>query len=140
MSLFSFVFWRCNVILLIGLYACTSNTAINKKLKGCDSLVITFNAPDTDSVIKEVTATETRAIQKLARFLKGKETERYNCGYDGNMLFFKGGRQVLPVVFKFRDKGCQAFIYDLDNKTVSTTMGNEAVDFLTSLAEGKSWY
>lgn len=132
---------RYHLLLPVILFFISCNSsAITKKLKGCDSLVITFNTPDTDSIINTVSTAETSAIQKLARFLKGKETEHYKCGYDGNMLFFKGGRQVLPVVFKFRDKGCQAFIYDLDNKTVSTTISDEAVDFLTSLAEGKNWY
>ncbi len=76
----------------------------------------------------------------MAGFLKGEETKFYKCGYDGNMLFFKGGRQIMPVVFKFREEGCQTFVYDLDNKSVSSSMGNEAVSFLKSLLEGKNWY
>ncbi len=125
--------------LLLVLASC-SRSGISKKLAGCDSLVITFNAPNKDSIIHQINTTETKAIQKMAGFLKGKETEFYKCGYDGNMLFFKGGRQVMPVVFKFRDEGCQTFVYDLDNKTVSSSMGNEAVSFLKSLLEGKNWY
>ena len=128
-----------SIVLLFIILSC-NNSAVAKKLKGCDSLIITFNAPNSDSVINSVSTTEINAIQKLAGFLKGKETEMYKCGYDGNMLFFKGGRQVMPVVFKFTEEGCKAFIYDLDNKTVSTSMSNEAVNFLKSLAEGKNWY
>ncbi len=127
------------LLLLVFLVSC-SRSGLSKKLAGCDSLVITFNAPNKDSVIQQIGTTETKAIQKLAGFLKGKETELYKCGYDGNMLFFKGGRQIMPLVFKFREEGCQAFIYELDNKTVSTAMGNEAVSFLKSLLEGKNWY
>jgi len=127
------------LLLFLFLVSC-SRSGLSKKLAGSDSLVITFNAPDNDSVIRQISTTETKAIQKLAGFLKGKETEMYKCGFDGNMLFFKGGRQIMPVVFKFREPGCQAFVYDLDNKTVSTAMGNEAVSFLKSLIEGKSWY
>lgn len=127
------------LIMLLLLISC-SRSGVSKKLAGCDSLVITFNAPNKDSVIQQISTTETKAIQKLAGFLKGKETEMYKCGYDGNMLFYKAGRQIMPVVFKFREEGCQAFVYDLDNKTVSTAMGNEAVSFMKSLLEGKSWY
>lgn len=126
-------------LLLLVLASCGSS-GISKKLAGCDSLVITFNAPNKDSIIHQVSTTETKAIQKMAGFLKGEETKFYKCGYDGNMLFFKGGRQIMPVVFKFREEGCQTFVYDLDNKSVSSSMGNEAVSFLKSLLEGKNWY
>ena len=122
------------------LLAGCSQSGAGKKLQGCDSLVITFNTPDKDSIIQQISTTETKAIQKMAGFLKGEETKFYKCGYDGNMLFFKGGRQIMPVVFKFREEGCQTFVYDLDNKSVSSSMGNEAVSFLKSLLEGKNWY
>jgi len=125
---------------LVLLLASCSGSAIGKKLKGCDSLVITFNAPNSDSVIKEVSTTETKAIQKLARFIDAKPSEQFKCGYDGNMIFFKAGHQVLPVVFKFSEEGCRHFLFDLDNKLMSTEMSNEAVHFLESLAEGRNWY
>lgn len=125
--------------MLILLVSC-SRSAIGKKLAGCDSLVITFNAPNSDSVINIVSTTETKAISKLARFVDGKPTEQYKCGYDGNMIFFKGGRQVLPVVFKYSEEGCRHFLFDLDNKVMSNQMSNEAVDFLKSLAAGSNTY
>ncbi|MBM3415381.1 MAG: hypothetical protein FJY20_02830 [Bacteroidetes bacterium] len=116
------------------------NSAITKKLKGSDSLVITFNAPNSDSVINTVSTTETKAIQKLARFLDGKPSDKKDCGFDGNMLFFKAGIQVMPVVFKYSKTDCRQFTYDLDNTVMKTGMSNEAADFLKSLAEGKNWY
>lgn len=121
------------------LLSCGSS-AVGKKLKGCDSLVITFNAPNSDSVINTVSTTDTKAISKLARFMEGKADEMYKCGYDGNMIFFKAGRQVMPVVFKYSEEGCRHFLFDLDNKVVSAKMSNEAANFLESLAEGRNWY
>ncbi len=103
-------------------------------------MVINFNAPNSDSVIKMVSTTDTKAIQRMAKFLNGKASALYKCGYDGNMLFFRNGQQVLPVVFKFSENDCKHFSFDLDNKVMSTEMSNEAVDFLKSLGEGKSWY
>lgn len=130
--------------LLIGLPAAillSCNPSVTeKKLKGCDSLVITFNMPGSDSVIRTVHTTDTRAIQKMARFLDGRSTEQYKCGYDGNMLFFKAGNQVMPVVFRYTDKDCRHFVYDLDNKVVSTAMDPEAADFLESLSAGRNSY
>jgi hypothetical protein len=115
-------------------------SAISKKLAGGDSLVITFNAPLTDSVLKTVSTSNTNAIQKLAGFMNGKTTEVFKCGYDGNVQFFRNGQLILPAVFKYTEEGCRTFLYDLDNKVISTEMSNEAVDFLKSLAEGKNIY
>lgn len=132
--------YRIFLAVILFFHASCKQSAVGKKLKGCDSLVITFNEPGTDAVAHEVSTTETKAIQKLARFIQGTETEMYKCGFDGNMQFFKAGRQVLPVVFKYSEDGCRAFVFDFDNKVISTKMSNEAANFLRSLAEGKNWY
>lgn len=128
------------LVLVAPIVLSCGKSAISKKLSGCDSLVITFNVPDSDSVINIINTTETKAIQKLARYLNGKPAANKECGFDGNMLFFKGGRQVLPVVFKYSADSCRYFLFDLDNKVVSTKMSNEAASFLKSLAEGRGWY
>lgn len=125
--------------LVVLLFSC-SRSAVGKKLAGCDSLVITFNVPDTDSVIQTVSTTETKAIQKLARFLDGKSIEPRSCGFDGNMIFYKDGRAVLPAVFSYSREDCRQFWFDLDNKTGSTRMSNEAIDFLKSLSAGSNYY
>jgi len=126
-------------ILLLLLASCNSSPLSNR-LKGSDSLVISFNYSNTDSVVKTVNTTERKAIRRLLQFLEGKETAQYKCGFDGNMIFFSKGEILLPVVFKYSDEGCQHFLFDLDNKVMSTEMSKEAVDFLKSLAEGKAWY
>lgn len=127
------------VVILIIQISC-KQSAVGKKLKGCDSLIITFNEQGTDAVVRKVSTTETTAIQKLARFLDGTKTGEYKCGFDGNMQFFKAGRQILPVVFKYSEDGCRAFVFDFDNKVISTKMSNEAANFLRSLAGGRNWY
>jgi len=129
-------------MLLLGsslLLSC-NNSSLSKKLKGSDSLVISFNYPNTDSVVQTVNTTERKAIRRLLQFVDSKETEQYKCGYDGTMTFFIQGKLVLPVVFKYSEEGCHHFLFDEDNKLRSTKMSNEAADFLKSLAEGKSWY
>lgn len=128
-------------VLFLALLSCSSkDSAVRKKLRGCDSLVITFNIPDTDSVINIVSTTDTKAIQKLARYLDGKPAEKSDCGFDGNMQFFKSGTQVMPVVFKYSKGGCRVFTFDLDNTVMKMAMTNDAADFLQSLAENKPWY
>jgi hypothetical protein len=126
-------------ILLFILASCQSS-ALSKKLKAADSLVITFNYPFTDSVEKTINTTEKKAINKLLQFVDGKETEKYKCGYDGTMIFYIQGHAVLPVVFKYKQEDCRHFVFDEENKLRSTKMSNEAADFLKSLAEGKNHY
>lgn len=118
-----------------------SNSPVRKKIKGCDSLVVTFNVRGTDSIINIVSTTDTRAIQKLARYLDGKATDKKDCGFDGNMQFFKAGTQVLPVVFSYSKTDCRFFTFDLlDNKVMRVELSNEAADFLKGLAENRDSY
>ncbi len=129
------------LVVLTGLLlsSCASKSPIARQLAGCDSLMITFNVPGTDSVQNMVTTTDTRAIAKLAGYLGGKEQPKPDCGFGGNMLFFKGGQQVLPVVFQ-STKDCSYFMYEMENKLLYTKVGGEAGKFLKSLNEGKNWY
>lgn len=127
------------IIILASLSSC-GGTAITKKLAGSDSLVITFNVANSDSVKSSVSTTDTKAIRKLAALLDGKKDEQYKCGYDGNMVFYSKGAVLMPVIFKYTEADCQHFLFDMDNKTMSSAMSAEAVSLLKSLAEGKSWY
>ena len=117
-----------------------SGSAINKQLSGSDSLVINFNAPQTDSIVNTVTTTEAKAIKKLTDFVDGNAAEAYKCGYDGNIMFYNKGVLQGDVSFNYSGDGCHHFIMLLNDKLTPTTMSNEAADFLKSLAEGKSWY
>ena len=138
-----------SVIVGVFLFSCGNPSAISKKLSGSDSLVITFNVADSDSVLNMVSTTEKNAIRKLSGFLNGKSTGQEQCGYDGNMKFYKNGVEVLPVIFKYSNDSCRQFLFELparlihsggDNKVMSTSMSNEATGFLKSLAEGRGWY
>ena len=111
-----------------------------KKYKNCDSLVVSFTAPGTDSIVSTASTTETAAIRKLLGFADGKEVPRASCGFDGNLAFYTQGRLVLPVIFKFRDADCRYFLLEDGNLLHSRAMSNEAVDFLKSLEGGKNYY
>ncbi len=125
------------IILIIT--AC-NNSAVAKKLSGADSLVITFNIPNSDSVVKTVSTTENNAINKIVDFIDGKPAKEFKCGYDGNLIFFSKGQVLLPVVFKYKEANCRHFIFELNGKLMSVKMNNEAADFLESLEEGKIYY
>ncbi len=129
-----------SVIIAVAIFSCGNPSAISKKLSGSDSLVITFNVPDSDSVLNMVSTTEKKAIRKLSGFLNGNATGQDQCGYDGNMKFYKNGVEVLPVIFKYSNDSCRQFLFELDNKVMSMKMNSEAADFLKSLAEGKGRY
>lgn len=128
------------LVVSVFLFSCGNKSAISKKLSGSDSLVITFYKPNTDTIINMVSTTEKKAIQKLAGYLGGKKTEVSGCGFDGNMIFYRQGEIIMPVVFQFQEKGCRQFKFEKENETRSTLMSNEASDFLNSLLQGKNWY
>lgn len=125
---------------IIVFFTACSGSVTSKKIAGTDSLVITFNLPNSDSVIKTVSTTEKKAIQKFISLVDGKEVKLYKCGYDGNMVFYSKGEIVLPVIFKYTEEGCRHFLFDMDNKVMSTVMTIEGAELLKSLVEGKEWY
>jgi hypothetical protein len=131
---------RFLLLITLGCISCSDNSAVSKKLSGSDSLVIRFYAPQSDSVIKLVSTTEKKAINRVSEFVSAKETEPFKCGYDGALLFFEKGKQVSDVSFKYSEPGCRHFLLDAEGKLTSTKMSNEAADFLESLAKGQESY
>lgn len=120
--------------------SCSDQSAIGKQLYGSDSLIINFNEVNTNNIEKTVTTTESNAIKKLVGFVDSKTTAAYKCGYDGNLLFYKKGKIAGDVSFNYSADGCRHFIQEINGGLSSTTMSNEAANFLRSLAEGKDWY
>ena len=74
----------------------------------------------------------------MVSFIDRKASKEYKCGYDGSLIFFKGGKAVLPVVFKYKDAACRHFLFELDGKVQSTQMNQEGADFLATLEKGVS--
>lgn len=103
-------------VIIVLLVSCGNQSAIGKKLSGSDSLVITFNKPNTDSVINMASTTEKKAIRKLAGFLNGKETKQDSCGFDGNMIFFSKGEILQTVIFQYNDANCRIFFLNWNTK------------------------
>lgn len=120
--------------------SCKESSAVAKQFAGSDSLEINFNQPGTNNIAKSVTTTEDKAISKLIRFVDSKSAADYKCGYDGNLMFYKEGKLSGDVSFNYSGDGCHHFMQDVNGTLTSTTMSNEAADFLKSLAEGKNWY
>jgi hypothetical protein len=128
------------LITVITLASCGGGSAVSKQLSGSDSLVINFNTPQSNTIEKTMTTTESKAIKKLTHYVDGKKGEVYKCGYDGNLLFYKKGILVGDVSFNYSGDGCHHFMMLVKDELAPTTMSNEAADFLKSLAEGKGWY
>ncbi len=60
------------LVLFSTIISCNESSEIRKQLSGSDSLEINFNEPGTNNIAKTVTATEAKAIKKLAGFVDSK--------------------------------------------------------------------
>lgn len=132
---------RVLLAMLVSVFiSCSAPSAIEKQLKGSDSLVINFNDPGTNNIAKTVTTSEVNAVKKLSRFVDSKKIDISPCNYDGNLEFFKQGIKTGDFVFNYSVDSCRQFIQDINGTLSGTSLGNEATNFLKSLAEGKDWY
>ncbi len=122
------------------LASCSNNSSVSKQFSAVDSLVINFNAPQTNNIEKTLSTTDNNAIKKITRYVDSKKAEAYKCGYDGNLMFYRKGILQGDVVFNYSGNNCRHFMQTVDGKLTSTNMSNEAANFLKSLAEGKDWY
>jgi hypothetical protein len=126
---------KCCIYVLFSLLLIScGNSALVKNMDGSDRVIVQFKHPGTDSIIKEVEATQSYAIEKLLRFADGEKTEQYKCGHDGNIMFYKNGTLTGDISFNYNTEGCRHFLHQADGKLTATEMDNEAVDFLRSLA------
>lgn len=128
------------ILLCSVLISCKDSSVIGKQLSGSDSLEINFNVPGTNNIDKTFTTSESKAINKLIHFVDSKPADANECSYDGNLMFFKAGKLLGDISFNYAVDECHYFIQNVNGTLSSTSMSNEAVNFLKSLAEGKGWY
>jgi hypothetical protein len=100
-----------------------------------DSVVVTFNLPDKDTVIKSLTTTDATALKKLIEFIDGKPDKPNDCGYDGNLLFYKKGQLLAPVIFKYTTPDCRHFLIEQEGVLISTPISSKAAAFLQDLSK-----
>ena len=124
---------------LISFSSC-KQSAIKQSFSSADSLVIHFKDEQAGVVTKTVQTTESNAINRMIDFIDAKETEQFNCGYDGKMFFYTKGQEIQEVDFKMKNDSCNHFAFLLNGKLMSTKMNNEAVDFLDALEKGMPTY
>ncbi|MEO7983342.1 MAG: hypothetical protein ABI688_04595 [Bacteroidota bacterium] len=128
-------------VLLIVLVSCGgSSSVISKQLSGSDSLVINFNTPQTNTIGKTMNTTEKTAIKKLANYVDSKTATTNECGYDGNLVFYKQGVVTGDLAFNYSTDSCHHFMMLEEGKLTPTVMSSEAADFLKSLSEGRPFY
>jgi hypothetical protein len=115
-------------------------SAIKQSFSSADSLVIHFKDEQAGVITKTVQTAESNAINRMIEFIDAKETEQFECGYDGKMVFYKTGQKIQEVDFKMKSDSCNHFAFLLNGKLMSTKMNNEAVDFLDALEKGLPTY
>jgi len=122
------------------LFCSCKQSAITQSFSSADSVVVHFKDEQAGTVTKTVQTAESKAIRRIIEFMDAKETEKFKCGYDGKMFFYKGGQQMQEVDFKMKNDSCNHFAFLLDGKLMSTKMSGEAVDFFDALEKGLPTY
>jgi len=127
-------------IFLFFIFSSCKQSAIKQSFSSADSLVIHFKDEQAGVVTKTVQTAESKAINRMIDFIDAKETEQFNCGYDGKMFFYNKGQKIQEVDFKMKNDSCNHFFFLLNENKVSTKMSGEAIDFLNALEQGMPTY
>lgn len=122
------------------LFCGCKQSAIKQNFSSADSLVIHFKDEQAGVVTKTVQTAESKAINRMIDFIDAKETEQFNCGYDGKMFFYNKGQKIQEVDFKIKNDSCNHFFFLLNDNRMSTKMSGEAIDFLNALEQGMPTY
>jgi len=126
-------------IMIMAVMGC-KQSAIKQSFSSTDSLVIHFKDEQAGVVTKTVQTAESKAINRMIDFIDAKETEQFNCGYDGKMFFYNKGQKIQEVDFKMKNDSCNHFFFLLNENRMSTKMSGEAIDFLNALEQGMPTY
>ena len=127
-------------IFLFFIFSSCKQSAIKQSFSSADSLVIHFKDEQAGVVTKTVQTAESKAINRMIDFIDAKETEQFNCGYDGKMFFYNKGQKIQEVDFKMKNDSCNHFFFLLNEIRMSTKMSGEAIDFLNALEQGMPTY
>lgn len=127
------------LIMIMGVTGC-KQSAIKQSFSSADSLVIHFKDEQAGVITKTVQTAESKAINRMIEFIDAKETEQFNCGYDGKMFFYNKGQKIQEVDFKMKNDSCNHFFFLLNENRMSTKMSGEAIDFLNALEQGMPIY
>ena len=128
------------LIVLVILFCSCDQSAIKQNFSSADSLVIHFKDEQAGVVTKTVQTSESKAINRMIDFIDAKETEQFNCGYDGKMFFYNKGQKIQELDFKMKNDSCNHFAFLLNGNLLSTKMSGEAIDFLNALEQGMPIY
>ena len=128
------------LIVPVILFCSCNQSAIKQNFSPADSLVIHFKDEQAGVVTRTVQTAESKAINRMIDFIDAKETEQFNCGYDGKMFFYNKGQKMQEVDFKMKNDSCNHFFFLLNENRMSTTMSGEAIDFLNALEQGMPVY
>jgi len=128
------------VIVLVLLFCSCNQSAVKQSFSSADSLVIHFKDEQAGVVTKTVQTAESKAINRMIEFIDAKETEQFNCGYDGKMFFYNKGQKIQEVDFKMKNDSCNHFFFLLNENRMSTKISGEAIDFLNALEQGMPIY
>jgi hypothetical protein len=130
-----------NVCYLLGMVlVLTSCNQTNEKLKErishSDSVAIKFYKGDgtIDSVVAVKIFRDSKTVNQLVNLIAERNSsEKFKCGYDGSIHFFKMNSVVQDIDFKMNDANCMYFSFLQEGKMQITLLSLKAKQLLESL-------
>lgn len=128
----SFLLYFFMVLLLL---SCSRPTGIAARVNESDSVAINFFKGDgsIDTVTRVIICRDKKQLLKLAQFMESGSIGVKHCGYDGTLHFFKDNQVIQDAGFRMNDPRCMCFSFNLDGRSYSTNLSNEARLLLDSL-------
>lgn len=127
-------------VIIISIFIVTSCRYTNKELKehiiNTDSIAINYFPGDgtMDTVVAVKIIREKKNIEQLATFVAARSTaEKYNCGVDGSLHFFKMSKVIQDVDFRMNAGDCMHFSFLQKGELKTSVLTNEAKELLTAL-------
>jgi hypothetical protein len=127
----------CLLSIVFVLASCNqTNEKLKERISNSDSVAIKFYKGDgtIDSVVAVKIFRDSKTVNQLANLIAERNSsEKFKCGYDGSIHFFKMNSVVQDIDFKMNDANCMYFSFLQEGKMQVTLLSPQAKQLLESL-------
>lgn len=111
---------------------------LRQQIGEADSMAINYFEGDgtMDTVVAVKIIRDKNSVEILTGFIAGSAiSQPEKCGYDGSIHFFKNNQVLQDIYFSSTKEDCRHFLFRLNGRDVTTSLSNEAKDFLNKLKD-----